>query len=522
MPNTVQKAMRAFGLIWLSILMSANPAVGDIPSVFWGGLEPGQYAVGFETIEKFDYSRTFRDKYDYDGNLRERQTARPIQLCVWYPAKANPTDRPMVYGEYAFPAPEDPRFYDLLSGLQAREANYLVPLLGSLNLLADMMNLRVGATKKAERAEGSFPLIIYHPDVNRAYCENAALCEYLASHGYIVATSHTFGTADLPVMVNAANLETMVRDRELVYGSMYQYPHVDMSRPAVVGCGMGGLSALLMQMRNTDIEAVVVLDGTQAHKDGIDLAATFPSFNVIGADVPLLQIYISAHENLDLSLTDSLLYSLRYLAGMPGFVSNDFTQYTITSSIVPDSMVTPALGSLSNYRTICELTRDFLEVHLLLKKEGLSAGLMPAAERKFELTILENETAPPTEAQFMEMIQADRIDRAVEIYEAFKKSRPGYVFFQEATLNAAGYGLLQANQLEEARMIFKINTEAFPNSANVWDSYADACIASGDTETAIMCYQRVLEVLPADSLIDPAVQEILLNNATQGLQDLQK
>ncbi len=521
--NMISRLFCYSGLVVAALLLACPNAAGEVPSVFWGGLKPGSYAVGFETIEKFDHSRTFRDKYDYDGNLRDGQTARPVQICIWYPAKVNPDNRAMVYGEYAFPAPEDTRFYNVLSGLQARETGYVVALFaGSLGLFADMMNLKVAATKKAERADGSFPLVIYHPDVNAAYCENAAMCEYLASHGFIVATSHAFGTADLPVRPNPADLETLIRDREFVYGFMYDYPHVDMSKPAVAGLGMGGLSALLMQMRNTDIEAVVILNSVHSYRGGIELATGFPTYNVVGADVPLLQVYISGGENLDLSLADSLIYSRRYMVGVPAYVGNDFTQYPITSTIVPDSLVTAAQGNMAHYKTVCELVRDFLDVHLLLKKEGFTAGLLPAGRSEFEFAVLDNEKPPPTEPQFMEMIQAGNIDRAVEIYEAFKKSRPGYVFFQEANLNVAGYGLLQANQLEDACRIFKINTEAFPNSANVWDSYADGCRAVGDTETAIMCYERVLEVLPSDSTAGPGIREILLNNANQGLEELRR
>ena len=86
--------------------------------ILWGDLEPGPYGVGFETIEKFDNSRVSKPKMNYFGELQEGKRARPIQICIWYPAVKSDDDAPMVYGEYAFPYPEDDAFFDFLSNLK--------------------------------------------------------------------------------------------------------------------------------------------------------------------------------------------------------------------------------------------------------------------------------------------------------------------------------------------------------------------------------------------------------------------
>lgn len=512
----------------MSITTMSAVSADDQLSPFRSKLTAGPYEAGFETVEMYDYSRVSRDKYDYDGNPREGETARPIQICVWYPAALTADAVPMVYGEYAFPAPRDSRFYPLLSALQAREIGFLAaPLGGNRTMVLDMMNLPVAAFKNAPRVEGSFPLIIYHPDAGGSYAENAALCEALASNGFVVASSHNFGTTDIPVMMNHTDLETAIRDREFVYGFMRDYPNVDFAKVGLVGTGLGGLSAMLMQMRNTDIEAVVSLDGIEAHRSGAELGLTFPSYDVTRMDVPLMQAHDSNQDDLDMRVMDSLEYSHRMLLAFGGRDRIQFTQYATAAALLADTTGESLQPTLEFYESICRCVLDFLDLHLhgkdisttifakLSKNEYPELGEVIYASK-------EGQRPPPTEAQFVEMIQENKIDRAVEIYEAFKKSRPGYVFFQEGTMNAVGYRLLQTNQLEQARMIFKINTEAFPNSANVWDSFADACIANDDTETAIMCYEKVLEVLPSDSALTAAVREILMNNATQGLEQLKK
>ena len=68
-------------LVGLSALCFATPPA-------WGDLEPGPHAVGFKTIEQYDHSRSFSPKRDYFGDAIPGETARPIQVCIWYPAVA--------------------------------------------------------------------------------------------------------------------------------------------------------------------------------------------------------------------------------------------------------------------------------------------------------------------------------------------------------------------------------------------------------------------------------------------------
>jgi tetratricopeptide (TPR) repeat protein len=65
---------------------------------------------------------------------------------------------------------------------------------------------------------------------------------------------------------------------------------------------------------------------------------------------------------------------------------------------------------------------------------------------------------------------------------------------EEWKLNRKGYRYLQRDELEKAREIFKINMALYPNSANVYDSYAEALYKSGDTAAAIANYEKVLSM----------------------------
>ncbi|MGB5497736.1 MAG: tetratricopeptide repeat protein, partial [Maribacter sp.] len=66
----------------------------------------------------------------------------------------------------------------------------------------------------------------------------------------------------------------------------------------------------------------------------------------------------------------------------------------------------------------------------------------------------------------------------------------------EASINRAGYRLLGKSKTALALDVFKINTILYPNSANVFDSYAEAYMKLGDTALAIENYEKSLSLDP--------------------------
>lgn len=69
----------------------------------------------------------------------------------------------------------------------------------------------------------------------------------------------------------------------------------------------------------------------------------------------------------------------------------------------------------------------------------------------------------------------------------------------EDDLNSWGYSLLQRGKKESALEVFKLNTILHPESANVYDSEAEAYEDLGDRENAIKNYKRSLELNPMNT-----------------------
>ena len=94
---------------------------------------------------------------------------------------------------------------------------------------------------------------------------------------------------------------------------------------------------------------------------------------------------------------------------------------------------------------------------------------------------------------------ADRIDKvgipaSLEYYKGIKDSS-GY-YLNENEMNMTGYQFLEPGKVKEAAAIFKLNTQAFPKSWNVYDSYGEALMAQGNKTEAIENYKKSVKLNP--------------------------
>jgi dienelactone hydrolase len=98
---------------------------------------------------------------------------------------------------------------------------------------------------------------------------------------------------------------------------------------------------------------------------------------------------------------------------------------------------------------------------------------------------------------------ADTVSRAIQYFRDTRARDPQAFVFPEAAINQQGYAYLQAGQNEAAIALFKLNIEAYPTSANTWDSLSDAFLAAGQNDRALAAEQKCLELLPNDSMPEP-------------------
>ena len=68
----------------------------------------------------------------------------------------------------------------------------------------------------------------------------------------------------------------------------------------------------------------------------------------------------------------------------------------------------------------------------------------------------------------------------------------------EMQINALGYNALSLKQYAKAAALFEMNIANYPNSGNVYDSYADLLVAEKDTMKAIVNYQKAFAMTKSD------------------------
>ncbi len=90
------------------------------------------------------------------------------------------------------------------------------------------------------------------------------------------------------------------------------------------------------------------------------------------------------------------------------------------------------------------------------------------------------------------------VGEAVQLFYDVVQSGRRVALFPEAELNQLGYFHLQAGRRDDAIRLFRLNTIAYPTSANTYDSLGDAYLANGQNELALRMSEKALELLSKD------------------------
>lgn len=122
---------------------------------------------------------------------------------------------------------------------------------------------------------------------------------------------------------------------------------------------------------------------------------------------------------------------------------------------------------------------------------------MPQAK----LDSMTNEVAASfaTGQKFINLIRNNNVETAVQNYHTTQKAGVPAFAAQSYAFNALGRQLLGENNAKSAIEVFKLNVEAYPNSARAYESLADAYAADGNKDLARKNYQKVLEINPQNT-----------------------
>ena len=125
------------------------------------------------------------------------------------------------------------------------------------SLLKTSFDIPLWAVRDAQPTKGRYPILIYAPSDSSVSWENADLCEYLASHGYVVLASPSMGVSTRDMTDDLDGINAQARDISFLITYAKSLPDTDLSEVAVVSWSWGGDSSLFAAARDPRIDALV-------------------------------------------------------------------------------------------------------------------------------------------------------------------------------------------------------------------------------------------------------------------------
>jgi pimeloyl-ACP methyl ester carboxylesterase len=208
-----------------------------------------------KVVDQYDRSRTYRATDSSRSSAIDEP--RPLQTLIWYPSLKRPA-KPMTVGDYVRLADREIHF----NAPSEKENRWR-------SLLKTFFDIPLWAVRDAQPAKGHYPVLIYAPSDSSVSWENADLCEYLASHGYVVLASPSMGVSTRDMTDDLDGINGQAHDISFLITYAKMLPDTDLAEVAVVSWSLGGSSSLFAAARDPRIDALVSMDGSMRYYPGL-------------------------------------------------------------------------------------------------------------------------------------------------------------------------------------------------------------------------------------------------------------
>jgi dienelactone hydrolase len=368
-----------------AILLAAfsSPVPASEPT-YWAGLNGGPYTVGFTVLDIRDSSREYGDS-----------PFRPLRMGVWYPAE-DATGSLMSFGQYirAFEDSEQ-AWLERLEEDSARSR---------------AQNLATAAALDADPVDSSFPLIYYAPGYGSTPTIHAATLEFLASHGFVVASISSAGAQPGGMTFDAEGINAQASDIDFAIDKLVGREDVNRDRIGIVGFSMGAAAGIVAAMRRSDIKTVISLDGLEGMPDGPDVIRPATGFEPARFNADFLR-FGRAFPTEARSMIEELTRSDRYLLEIPSASHLDF---------IPSSAFAAAAGESVTEDSLAIYQAASLALLAFLDRSLASAG--PVQEQSEDSPLL-----GPTDIAIADALHTALSDPRIKSL----RSRVGYKYLKQ-------------------------------------------------------------------------------------------
>ncbi len=488
-------------LLLISPFVSAQTA-----SRFQFTLQPGPHTVGLKVVEQYDYTRTFHSTTDVLGKPYTGERARPIQTLIWCPAEPSKAAR-MTVSDYG--------------KLLATETNFGSTSLSSdwnqwMTAVTPALNDKLWAIRDATQAFGRYPVVIYAPSFSSMSWENADLCEYLASFGYVVLANPGMGAATRSMTFDVAGAEAQARDISFLISYARALPNADLSQISVAGFSWGGLSNLFAAANDSRITALVAFDGSMRYYPGLIKQAGY-----VHPDQMTIPLLYFRQGEISLEDVEKMLSG----SGMQG--ANALNQWTHGDLItVTDLALVHTEHSsmfqrnengwkqyardhkadysredgIVGYAWMCRYTLAFLNAYLKHDTKELAFLKKTAAENGVPPHLLTANFRPATGLpltfeSFRSQIGQQGFDHASAISVTMQKEKPDFRLEEPALLNWSSE-LADQNHMPESITILQLACQLYPKSSDDQEALGEAYMRDHQNGLAGEAFKRALVLDP--------------------------
>lgn len=486
-------------LLFQSNIISSQTSLQEID------LEYGSYTVGFTHYTATDSTRTYTVK----PIINAKETLRPIPISIWYPSTiATESIQPMSVLNYMEILKEEEEWEDL--------PNYFIlDWFYYINTPQNQQHLKeiAQAYKDIPIANESFPVIVYAPSFQASSIENFAICEQLASHGYIVISSPSRGAYSKRFQKTERAIETQARDIEFLLKEVSKFPSTDMDHVGTMGFSFGGLSNILTQMRTSVFKANLSLDGTIRYSPDILQSTAFydpkkitvPFMHVAQKEIPQVVMQednINPSLNTDFEFYDTLTHCDAYKMRFHDMSHSYFSTLGVLFEKRDPRQDKSDQKIMISYKLVSEYSLQFMNAYLKNDNTALQFIKNTPQENNISTDLVSKESKTTTVHKafdFYEFAYQAALQNYKDVktlYSQSKKTNPTFVL-PEGKLNTLGLQLVFNPKKAQAGIsIFELAIQLYPTSANLYDSLAEGYLYIGDTKNAVYNFKKSLSLNP--------------------------
>ncbi len=370
-------------LIIITLLLATSTVSGQ-NSPFFGNLKNGEHSVGFKTIGIQDSNRTYTQK------------DRPVYISVWYPSEETSESR-VRFQDYLY-TDALKLIFDKPEEIDKKQAskNFIdrVKIRGALEAeLFKLTETTTSAYIDSKPAEQPFPLIISTQGGGRPAYTNFILNEYLASHGFIVAS-----VGDIREKPNRrettaiGNARALSEDLSLIPQTLLK-AGFQVRGHGAIAFSRAGEAVIQNQVKEHRFHAAVFLD---AQPDS-SLLADMDEDALLQIEIPVMAFFSNHQNKMNYSKAtqDSAAFEFLPKSQVTKIRMMESNHGNLTSAaMIGEYMVKkydrwPLIGNAKlGYETVCRLTLEFLNEKIKGRQSSILNNPIEQLKLKKEFLVI--------------------------------------------------------------------------------------------------------------------------------------